>query len=237
MSPVDSNQSSTILERLHALESELTLVAAGTGLPVDAQLTELVSQILKSKYAASDLQILISSSRKITTTKQFYETETPGMIGLDKENLRELQKNLMEKISTLPSFETAEKNGTNTNNDGAKFASGNSTLANGQNENQKAAFQRKETSEEGFANDDGTQVVAKKMVHVVTTSQSSVSGAGEFGDESNLSTEPKSINDFVVQSQHFKQPHSTNIIQAGIISQNQHLTTPIHEHIVQIHKC
>lgn len=88
-----------ITERLNALESELNYVAAGTGLPLDAELTDLVLKVLESKYPTSDLQIVISSSRKITTTKQFYETETPGMIGLHEEKLRELQKNLMEKIS------------------------------------------------------------------------------------------------------------------------------------------
>lgn len=94
-----SNKSSIILERLHVLETELRNVAANTGLPIDTQLTEYVSQILQSKYPDSDLQIVISSSRKLTSTKQFYETETPGMIGLDEEKLRELQKNLMDKIS------------------------------------------------------------------------------------------------------------------------------------------
>lgn len=39
-----------------------------------------------------------------------------------------------------------------------------------------AAVQKKEVHEEGYANNDGSEVVAKKMTRVITTSQSAVSG-------------------------------------------------------------
>lgn len=88
-----------VLNRLKELETELIEVAKGTGLPPDYALTEIVSQVLTNDYPHTDIQIIVSSSRKTTTTKQCYETETPGMVGLKTENLRELQKQLMDKIS------------------------------------------------------------------------------------------------------------------------------------------
>jgi len=150
-----------------------------------------MSQILTSRYPDSDLQIVVSSSRKTTTTKQFYETETPGMIGLETEQLRELQRKLMEKISTSPSFDarTQEKpaeNGKTTNGQAfeEEFADGQSSAARQQQSQEGStadrsapSVQHKESSEEGFANGDGSQVVSKKMTRVVTTSQSSVTGA------------------------------------------------------------
>jgi hypothetical protein len=42
-----------------------------------------------------------------------------------------------------------------------------------------AAVQKKEVHEEGYANADGSEVVAKKMTRVITTSQSAVSGVNE----------------------------------------------------------
>src|SRR4051812_40663143 len=93
-----------IVDRLRELEAEIShqIGQASKGsatLPADPQLSELVGRILSQQFPASDLQIVVSTSRKTTTTKQCYETETPGMIGLDTDKLRELQKKLMEKIS------------------------------------------------------------------------------------------------------------------------------------------
>jgi hypothetical protein len=93
----DPHKYENIVERLHALESEMSL--QNSGLPPDPELTEIVGKILSSDYPHSDLQIVVSTSRKTTSSTQFYETETPGMVGLAPDQLRELQHKLMTKIS------------------------------------------------------------------------------------------------------------------------------------------
>lgn len=45
------------------------------------------------------LQITVSCVRRQLTTKQQYETETPGMVGLPADQLQDLQRKLMAKIS------------------------------------------------------------------------------------------------------------------------------------------
>lgn len=97
---------SEALRRLNALEEELGEACRNGGAsgsngapPPDPLLTELVAHAISSGFPHADVQIVVSSSRKTTTTKQCYETETPGMCGLDTERLRELQQQLMAKIS------------------------------------------------------------------------------------------------------------------------------------------
>jgi hypothetical protein len=94
---VNQSQYSDIVERLYELEDEMK--GAATGLPPDPSLTDLIGKILSAEYPNADLQIIVSSSRKTTTTKSFYETETPGMVGLEPEKLQELQRKLMTNIS------------------------------------------------------------------------------------------------------------------------------------------
>lgn len=94
----------SVLKRLSELEAEMGVAAAGTRLPPDPQLTELMCRLLSSHYPACDLQIVVSSCRKTTTTKQYYDTETPGMVGLNPEKLRDLQRKLMDKISRFESW-------------------------------------------------------------------------------------------------------------------------------------
>uniref|UniRef100_A0A915ERT7 Uncharacterized protein n=1 Tax=Ditylenchus dipsaci TaxID=166011 RepID=A0A915ERT7_9BILA len=178
-----------IVNRLRELEAEISMQVGQAGsasLPQDPQLSELMARILTSRFPGADLQIVVSSSRKTTTTKQYYETETPGMVGLETDQLRELQSKLMEKISTSPSFDARAS---------GKAASRSETAGNGHTNGHAstqpegsaangASVQHKESSEEAFANGDGSQVVSKKMTRVVTTSQSSVSGADESFDRS-----------------------------------------------------
>jgi hypothetical protein len=94
---VNQPQYSDVVERLYELEDEMK--GAATGLPPDPSLTNLIGKILSAEYPNADLQIIVSSSRKTTTTKSFYETETPGMVGLEPEKLQELQRKLMTNIS------------------------------------------------------------------------------------------------------------------------------------------
>jgi hypothetical protein len=94
---VNQSQYSDVVERLYELEDEMK--DAATGLPPDPSLTDLIGKILSAEYPNADLQIIVSSSRKTTTTKSFYETETPGMVGLEPDKLQELQRKLMTNIS------------------------------------------------------------------------------------------------------------------------------------------
>jgi hypothetical protein len=146
---------------LTQLEAELGALQAG--LPADPELTELVGRILHEDYPDADLQIVVSTARKTTTTKQCYETETPGMVGLGADQLHDLQRKLMTKISSP---------------DDTVFG----TTASGMAATDATApppdaIQKKEVREEAEASNDGKEAVAKKMTRVVTTSQSAVTGA------------------------------------------------------------
>jgi len=156
------------VDRLHELETEISIEAAGMRLPPDPELTELLARILTTNHPYADLQIVVNSSRKTTTTKQFYETETPGMVGLLPEQLHDLQQKLMQKISSV-SFDPAA-----------------STVPKGEDNHptradKDADVQQRESVEEGSNNADGTQVDLKKTARVVSTSQSGVSGFDEHG--------------------------------------------------------
>ena len=94
---VNQPQYSSVVDKLRELEEEMK--GAVTGLPPDPSLTDLISKVLAAEYPDADLQIIVSSSRKTTTTKSFYETETPGMVGLDPSALQDLHRKLMQNIS------------------------------------------------------------------------------------------------------------------------------------------
>lgn len=87
------------IDKLRELENEMK--GAATGLPPDPGFTELIGKLLTIDHPNADLQIIVSSSRKTTTTKSFYETETPGMVNLDVNALQDLQKKLMKNISEI----------------------------------------------------------------------------------------------------------------------------------------
>jgi hypothetical protein len=164
---VNQSQYPDVVERLYELEDEMK--NAATGLPPDPSLTDLIGKILSAEYPNADLQIIVSSSRKTTTTKSFYETETPGMVGLEPDKLQELQRKLMTNISSPESAKDAASPGAvppGLHVPDAEI-------------HPDAAVQKKEVHEEGYANADGSEVVAKKMTRVITTSQSAVSGVNE----------------------------------------------------------
>uniref|UniRef100_A0A914PHK4 Uncharacterized protein n=1 Tax=Panagrolaimus davidi TaxID=227884 RepID=A0A914PHK4_9BILA len=143
---VNQSQYSDVVERLYELEDEMK--NAATGLPPDPSLTDLIGKILSAEYPNADLQIIVSSSRKTTTTKSFYETETPGS--------PESAKDAASPGAVPPGLHVPD----------AEI-------------HPDAAVQKKEVHEEGYANADGSEVVAKKMTRVITTSQSAVSGVNE----------------------------------------------------------
>ncbi|KAI6215993.1 hypothetical protein M3Y94_00450500 [Aphelenchoides besseyi] len=150
----DPPKYANIVERLHALESEMSM--QNTGVPADPELTELVGRILAVDYPQSDLQIVVSTSRKTTSTTQFYETETPGMVGLAPEQLRELQQKLMNKISGTTDYGTALKS--NEQPDGLK---------------------QRNATEEAWTSADGNEAVTKRTIRQSTTTHSGITGAGD----------------------------------------------------------
>ncbi|KAI1724891.1 ankyrin-related unc-44 [Ditylenchus destructor] len=174
---------SNIVDRLRELETELVQKVGqeGRALPPDPQLSELMARALSKHFPDADLQIVVSTSRKTTTTKQFYETETPGMIGLETDQLRELQRKLMEKISTSPTFDVPGTTKTDEDFEPTSSQQTNGTSATTASR-RAPSLQQKETTDDGFANEDGSQVVSKRMTRTVTTSQSSVSGVDAAGN-------------------------------------------------------
>lgn len=98
--PDHSDQRPSVVDRLHQLEADMDAEAAGAfRLPADRELTERLAAFLATRHPHADLQITVSCERRQITTKQQYETETPGMIGLPADQLQDLQRKLMAKIS------------------------------------------------------------------------------------------------------------------------------------------
>ncbi|KAK6060714.1 hypothetical protein COOONC_01624 [Cooperia oncophora] len=137
---------SSAVSRLKELEEELR--AAGAVTPADPQVADAVARALAAAGADRDVQIRVNQSRQTTTTKTVYETETPGMVGLEPEKIRELHQQMLSSL-TRGAPEATPESGTT---------------------------QKKETAEEGFTNEDGSVVVSKKMTRVVTTTKTTVPG-------------------------------------------------------------
>lgn len=84
------------VQRLKELEAELRAADAVT--PPDQAVSDAVARALALAGEGRDVQIRVNQSRHTTTTKTVYETETPGMVGLDEEKIRELQKQMLESL-------------------------------------------------------------------------------------------------------------------------------------------
>lgn len=134
------------VNRLRQLEEELR--EAGAITPADPAVSEAVARALAVAGAGKDVQIRVNQSRHTTTTKTVYETETPGLAGLESDKIRELQQDILNNLSA----------GANDNN------------------SDSGTTQKKETAEEGFTNEDGSVVVSKKMTRVVTTTRTTLPG-------------------------------------------------------------
>uniref|UniRef100_A0A914IF04 Uncharacterized protein n=1 Tax=Globodera rostochiensis TaxID=31243 RepID=A0A914IF04_GLORO len=166
-------QPPSVVERLRQLEAEMDAEAAAGAfrLPDDRELTVRLADFLADRYPDADLQLTVSSVRRTITTKQQYETETPGMVGLPLEQLQELQRKLMAKISAQP-FEHA------------KSAEKGEEIEEKQEEWARRGpedVQQSESVEEGVGpTDEAGTIVSKKRMHVLATSQSQVQGLDGF---------------------------------------------------------
>lgn len=87
------------IHRLQDLEEELR--AAGAVCPPDTAASNAVSKVLASASPTSDIQIRVNSSQYVTTTKSVFETETPGMKGLDAATVQHLQQQLISNMSQI----------------------------------------------------------------------------------------------------------------------------------------
>ncbi|VDK52698.1 unnamed protein product [Cylicostephanus goldi] len=85
------------VNRLKELEEELR--AAGAVTPADPAVADAVARALTAAGPGRDIQIRVNQSRHTTTTKTVYETETPGMVGLDPEKIRELHQQMLSSLS------------------------------------------------------------------------------------------------------------------------------------------
>ncbi|KAK6110935.1 hypothetical protein QQG55_41660 [Brugia pahangi] len=139
------------VRRLQDLEEELR--AVGAVCPPDTTASNVVSKILASASPTSDIQIRVNSSQHITNTKSVFETETPGMDGLDAATVQHLQQQLISNMSVRePSLSSTEPN------------------------IPTVTDQRHEAMAEGFTSEDGSVVVSKKMTRVVTTTRTTFPG-------------------------------------------------------------
>ncbi|KAL3982600.1 hypothetical protein ACH3XW_47770 [Acanthocheilonema viteae] len=139
------------VRRLQDLEEELR--AAGAVCPPDTTASNAVSKILASASPTSDIQIRVNSSQYITTTKSVFETETPGMEGLNAATVQHLQQQLISNMSVPETPLSSTEPNVPTVTD-----------------------QKHETMAEGFTSDDGSVVVSKKMTRVVTTTRTTLPG-------------------------------------------------------------
>lgn len=87
------------VRRLQDLEEELHI--AGAICPPDATTSHAVSMLLASASPTADVQILVNSSEHITTEKSVFETEMPGMKGLDPATVQYLQQQLLSNMSQI----------------------------------------------------------------------------------------------------------------------------------------
>lgn len=85
--------------RLRELEEELRTAGAVT--PADPQVADAVTRALAAAGPGRDVQIRVNQSRHTTTTKTVYETETPGMVGLDPDKIRELHQQMLSSLSSF----------------------------------------------------------------------------------------------------------------------------------------
>ncbi|CAD6190704.1 unnamed protein product [Caenorhabditis auriculariae] len=148
------NKHADAINRLRELEEELR--AAGAVTPADPAISEAVARALAVAGAGRDVQIRVNQSKHTTTTKTVYETETPGMVGVDTDKIRDLHQQILSSISSGAT-------------DGAPDS---------------GTTQKKETAEEGFTNEDGSVVVSKKMTRVVTTTRTTIPGEEPSAPES-----------------------------------------------------
>ncbi|VDK80958.1 unnamed protein product [Litomosoides sigmodontis] len=139
------------VRRLQDLEEELR--AAGAVCPPDTAASNAVSSMLASASPTSDIQIRVNSSQYSTTTKSVFETDTPGMEGLDPATVQHLQQQLISNMSVPETPLSFTEQSTPTVTD-----------------------QKHETMAEGFTSEDGSVVVSKKMTRVVTTTRTTLPG-------------------------------------------------------------
>ncbi|KAK5985218.1 Ankyrin-2 [Trichostrongylus colubriformis] len=102
---------SAAVSRLRELEEELR--AAGAVTPADPQVADAVARALAAAGAERDVQIRVNQSRHTTTTKTVYETETPGMVGLEPEKIPSGAPEATPETGTTQKKETAEEGFTN----------------------------------------------------------------------------------------------------------------------------
>uniref|UniRef100_A0A0N4ZBK6 Microtubule-associated protein futsch n=1 Tax=Parastrongyloides trichosuri TaxID=131310 RepID=A0A0N4ZBK6_PARTI len=133
-----------VVQRVMDLEDELKM--SGINVPKDDVLFEKVIMAMLKDYPNTDLQIVATSSRRITTTKMSYEEPTPGMDNKTDNEVMERQRKLLNEI--------CEK-------DNEKDADGMSSQDN---------VQQSEKVDEGYTEDNG-DITSKRMTHTIVTTQ------------------------------------------------------------------
>lgn len=85
-----------VVQRIMNLEDELKL--SGINVPKDNTLFDKIVLAMIKDYPNTDLQIVATSSRRITTTKMSYEELTPGMDNKTDDEVMKTQRKLLNEI-------------------------------------------------------------------------------------------------------------------------------------------
>ncbi|VDM95854.1 unnamed protein product [Thelazia callipaeda] len=172
---IPSDRHAAAVSRLQDLEEELR--DAGAICPPDTAVSDVVANALATASPNSDIQIRVNSSRQVTTTKSVFETETPGMTG----------------ASAVPPLSTELDASTE-----LKFLITDSFYF-------EVTDQKHESVAEGFASDDGSVVVSKKMTRIVTTTKTI---PGEKNESNAGSVNPRAKPIVIAEQQHREMDHS-----------------------------
>uniref|UniRef100_A0AC35TXI0 ANK_REP_REGION domain-containing protein n=1 Tax=Rhabditophanes sp. KR3021 TaxID=114890 RepID=A0AC35TXI0_9BILA len=140
----DKEKFFAVVQRLMELEEELKM--SGINVPKDHALFESVVSAMLKDYPNTDLQIIATSNRRITTTKMSYEADTPGMDNKEDSEVMATQRKLLNEICEKDDSKESGLRGSQDN------------------------VQQVEKVDESFTDEDG-QVVSRRMVRNVTTTQ------------------------------------------------------------------
>uniref|UniRef100_A0A0N5BZ52 Uncharacterized protein n=1 Tax=Strongyloides papillosus TaxID=174720 RepID=A0A0N5BZ52_STREA len=140
----DEDKFLLVVKRIMDLEEELKI--SGINVPKDEALFEKIVLAMLKDYPNTDLQIVATSSRRITTTKMSYDESTPGMDNKSDDEVMKTQRKLLDEIY--------EK-------DYEKEVDGMTS---------QDKIQQSEKVDEGFTEDNG-DVISKRMTHTIVTTQ------------------------------------------------------------------
>uniref|UniRef100_A0AAF5DNF2 Death domain-containing protein n=1 Tax=Strongyloides stercoralis TaxID=6248 RepID=A0AAF5DNF2_STRER len=184
-----------VVQRILDLEEELKL--SGINVPKDNVLFEKIVLAMLKDYPNTDLQIVATSSRRITTTKMSYDEVTPGMDNKTDDEVMKTQRKLLNEICEKE-YEKETDGMTSQDN-----------------------IQQSEKVDEGYTEDNG-DVTSKRMTHTIVTTQTTYLPEHEFPNE----TDKKIILDENQSGDKFRLKVNNNIYD-GILQTPKNFDEPM----------